>query len=152
MSDTSLHAPPAPPAAPPRRRRWITVLLCLAIFGGGSVVGASAAARYVAARLHEATLHPEDAPQRIARRVQRRLDLDDAEALRVEAAIARAHGELLEARAEFVERIGPVLDRIEDDVASELPAGKAVLWREDFRRQRAEWMPRLDRPLRLRNR
>ncbi len=152
MSDTAASAPHPVPAAPPRRRRWLTLLLCLLIFGGGTVVGAAAAARYVAARIHEAVLHPEDAPRRVADRMRRRIDLDDAQAVRVEAAITKGHAELLEARADFLERAAPILDRIEEDVAGELPAEKAHAWRDEFRRQRDIWVPRFERLRRLKNR
>jgi hypothetical protein len=139
-------------AAPPRRRRWLTVLLCLLIFGGGSVVGAVAAVRFVTARVHEAILHPEQAPHRVAERLSRRIDLDEAQTARVEAAITAGHAELLDARADFLEQAAPILDRIEDDVAHELPPDKAAVWRDEFRRQRDDWMPRFDRLLRLKNR
>jgi len=130
------------PAAP-RRRTWLTLLLCTLVFGGGAGVGAGAAVAYVGGKVRDAVQHPEDAPARIAQRLQRRLDLDDAQATRVQAALARHHGELLDARADFLERSAPILDRMEDDVAAELPAAQAEGWRGQFRRLRDEWSPRL---------
>lgn len=136
-----MSAPDTLPA-PPRRRTWVTLLLCALIFGGGAVVGAGAAAAWVGRQVLEALQHPEDAPHRIAQRLQRKLDLDDAEATRVEATLARRHAELLDARALFLEQAAPILDRMEADVAAELPAAKAAGFRGQFRRLRDEWTPR----------
>lgn len=145
-----MSAEPLP--APPRRRTWLTLLLCLLVFGGGAVVGAGAAVTWVGRQVRDAARHPEDAPGRIARRMQSRLDLDDAQAARVEAALARHHAELLEARADFIERAAPILDRMEADVAAELPAEKAGDWRGQFRRLRDDWAPPFERQRERRNR
>jgi len=142
----------APASAPPRRRTWLTLLLCTLVFGGGAVVGAGAAVAYVGGKVRDAVQHPEDAPLRIAQRLQRRLDLDDAQAARVQAALARHHGALLDARADFLERSAPILDLMERDVAAELPAEQAAGWRSQFRRLRDEWSPRLERLRERRNR
>ncbi len=132
-------------SAPPHRRTRVTLLLCALIFGGGAVVGAGAAAVWVGRQVREAVQHPEDAPRRIVQRLQRKLDLDDMQAARVEAALARRHAELLDARADFLERTAPILDQMEDDVAAELPVEKAAGFRGQFRRLRDEWTPRLER-------
>ncbi len=138
-----MSAPDTLPA-PPRRRTWVTLLMCALIFGGGAVTGAGAAVVWVGRQVLAAVQHPEDAPHRIVQRLQRKLDLDDAEAARVEAAMARRHAELLDARAQFLEQAGPILDQMEADVAAELPAAKAAGFRSQFRRLRDEWTPRLE--------
>jgi len=136
-------------APPPRRRRtWLTVLLCLLIFGGGLAVGGGATALWVVRHVRDAVQHPEAAPHRLAERLQRKLDLDDQQAAQVEDAIQLHHAELLEARADFLERIEPILDRVDEDVASVLPASRIAEWRRQFRRFRDDWIPRPERPRR----
>src|SRR5262249_1597433 len=126
MSDATL------PAAPARRSGWLTFVLWLLIFGGGAVVGAGATALFVGSRVREALLHPEAAPHRIAERLRRRLDLTDEQAGRIEQRITELHGKILQARADFVERVDPVLDQIEEAIAAELPAEKVAEFREKF--------------------
>ena len=136
MSDTALPAAP-----PPRRRVLITVLLCLLIFGGGAVVGAGATALFVGSRVRDAVMHPETAPHRIAERLRRRLDLSDAEAGRIEQRITELHGQILAARGDFLDRIEPILDEIEDAITMELPSAKRGLFHEHFAAVRDEWLP-----------
>ncbi len=137
-------APPsaALPAAPPPRRRspWLTVLLCLAIFLGGGVVGAGVTVIHLVRTARAALLHPEQAPERIARRMQKRLDLSDDQTARIETILRRRQVQLLKARAEMLDRAGPELDGLEADVAGALSPGQAARWREQFRRLRGDWL------------
>ena len=139
------------PSPAPRRRTWLTVILCVLIFGGGLAVGAGGTVLWVVRHVRDAVQHPELAPHRVAERLQRRLDLDDATTDRVQAAIERVEPDLLEARADFVDRIDPLLDQIDNDVASVLPPDKLDEWHHQFRRFRDDWVPRPDRPRRLRD-
>jgi len=142
MSETAL------PAAPPPRRGWLTFVLWLLIFGGGAVVGAGATALFVGSRVREAILHPEAAPHRIAERLRRRLDLTDEQAGRIEQRITELQGRILEARSDFLDRVDPVLDQIEEAIAAELPADKVREFRERFDEVRDEWVARPERALR----
>jgi len=151
MSETAGPAAPPPPAAP-RRRAWVTVVLCLVIFGGGLAVGAGGSVLWVVRHVRDAVQHPELAPRRVAERLQRRMDLDDATTLRVEAAIQRVEPDMLEARADFLDRIDPLLEQIEADVAKVLPSDKLDEWHRQFRRFRDDWVPRPERPRRQKNR
>jgi len=137
VSDT---APPA--AAPPRRRGWVTLLLCLLIFGGGGVVGAGATALVLGSRVRDAVMHPEAAPHRIAERLRRKLDLTDDQAGRIEQRITELHTQILAARGDFLDRIEPILDEIEDAITLELPSSKRDLFHERFAEVRDEWLPR----------
>ena len=147
MSETPAAPAPLAPAAP-RRRTWITVLLCLLIFGGGLAVGAGGTVLWVVRHVRDAVQHPELAPHRVAERLQRRMDLDEATTLRVEAAIERVEPDMLEARADFLDRMDPLLEQIEADVANVLPKDKLDEWHRQFRRFRDDWVPRPERPRR----
>ena len=149
MSEASALAAPAPA---PRRRTWITVVLCLVIFGGGLAVGAGGTVLWVVRHVRDAVQHPELAPHRVAERLQRRMDLDEATTLRVEAAIERVQPDMLETRADFLDRIDPLLEQIEADVANVLPPDKLDEWHHQFRRFRDDWVPRPERPRRQKNR
>ena len=147
MSDQP--APPAPATAP-RRRAWITIVLCLVIFGGGLAVGAGGTVLWVVRNVRDAVQHPELAPHRVAQRLQRRMDLDEGTTPRVEEAIERIQPELLEARGDFLERMDPLLERVEAEVAEVLPGDKLDEWHRQFRRFRDDWVPRPERPRRSR--
>jgi hypothetical protein len=137
-------APPgAPPGAP--RRRWLTVLLCSAIFLAGGVVGGGVTAVAVVRRAQDAILHPEDAPRRIALRLQRRLDLEPGQTRAVEHIIARHQAALLDVRAQMLDRAAPDLDLLEVDVASVLKPAQVERWRRHYRELRDDWAPRFPR-------
>jgi hypothetical protein len=140
------------PGSAPRRRTWLTLVLCLVIFGGGLAVGAGGTVLWVVRHVRDAVQHPELAPHRVAARLQRRMDLDEATTARVEEALERSEPEMLEARADFLERIDPLLERIEADVAAVLPADKLDDWHHQFRRFRDDWVPRPERGHRTRGR
>jgi len=139
-------AAPAAPAAPsalpgpPRRSAWPTVLLCLAIFVAGGVVGWGVTVIHVYRETLAALQHPEQLPDRVARRLQKRLDLTDEQALAVEAILRRRQGTLMEARAELMQRTGPQLDAMEDEIAAVMQPGQALRFREQFRRLRGLWL------------
>jgi hypothetical protein len=149
MSET--QQAPSPPPAAPRRRTWLTVMLCVVIFGGGLAVGAGGTVLWVVRNVREAVQHPEQAPHRVAQRLQRRMDLDGATTARVEQALERIEPDMLEARADFLDRMDPLLERIEADVAAELPRDRLDEWHRQFRKFRDDWVPRPERPRRLRD-
>jgi len=144
-------APPAPPAAPisaalppqpPRRsRRWLTVLLCVLIFLAGGVAGAGAMAVHTIRRVKEAVHHPEVIPGRIVARLRRPLDLDQQQELQIQAILTRRQASLLEARAETLQRTGPVFAGIEDDIANVLRPDQLDEWHKLYKRFLKEWVP-----------
>ena len=141
MSAAETPAPPGPPGAlpaPRRKRAWLTVLLCLAIFVAGGVVGAGITVIHVYRTVLSALQHPERTPERIARRMQKRLDLTDEQTGRIEEILRRRQKPMLEARRELLERNAPELDALEDEVAAELTPGQALHWREHFRQMRRD--------------
>ena len=142
---TPPSVPPAavpPPPSPPRRsRRWLTVLLCALIFLAGGVAGAGAMAVHTLRRVKEAVHHPEVIPGRIVARLRRPLDLDQQQELQIQAILARRQASLLEARAETLQRTGPVFAGIEDDIANVLRPDQLDEWHKLYKRFLKEWVP-----------
>jgi hypothetical protein len=128
---------------PPRPRRWLTALLCAVIFLAGGVVGAGATAIHLGRMAQRAIQHPEEAPPRIARRLQRKLDLSDSQAARIEAILVRRQAALIEARTAVIDQAEPELNLLESEIAEVLDASQAELWHSHYRRLRRDWLPPL---------
>lgn len=143
----SAAPPPAQPAMPqpqqpPRRsRRWLTVLLCVLIFLAGGVAGVGAMAVHTTRRFKEAVRHPEVIPERIVARLRRPLDLDRQQELQIKAILARRQANLLEARAEAMQRARPDFDGIESDIAAILRPEQVDAWHKLYKKFRDDWVP-----------
>lgn len=143
-----MNAPnaPAPPLHPPATRRpWMPLLLCLVIFGAGAVVGGGTALIVVGKRLQRTIQEPELIHARLAETLQRRFDLDPAQAARLRGILQQRQAKLAGIREDNLSRLRPALMELEDDVASVMTPDQARRWRERFTRMRRDWLPQRPR-------
>ncbi len=127
----------------PTRSVWPIVLLCAVIFLAGGIVGAGLAVYSVIDGAKQALQNPEEMPRRIARRMQRRLDLTDTQAERVRAIVETHQADLLGLRATALEGADPILDTMRDEIATELGPAGADGFLQHWGRMRDEWAPRM---------
>src|SRR5262245_53265556 len=101
MNDQSTQQVGGPLPAPAKQRRWLTVLLAALIFAAGLASGVAVTVAVAVHRIQYLIHHPEEAPERIARRLQWRLGLDEAQRSKVEAIVAKRQAELMTLRGEL---------------------------------------------------
>lgn len=129
------------PPAPRPRRRWLTALLGILIFVAGAACGAGLTVVVVANRIQHAIQHPEEAPPRIADRLQWRLGLDDAQRAKIEAIVAKHQTELMAIRREVQPKVVEQLEQVRDEISGVLNDPQRERWTELFNEVRERWLP-----------
>ena len=111
------------------------------IFAAGVVCGAGGTVLVVVNRLQHAIHHPEDAPERLAGALQRRLDLTNEQRNQVEAIIARRQGELMAIRRQFQPQVVGQLDQLRDEIGQVLTDDQRERWTTLFTTYVNRWLP-----------
>jgi len=126
-----------------RPRRWLTWLLMLVVFFSGLAIGIGGTSITILNRILDAFHHPEKAPQRIAARLQGKLDLTDEQTVKVEAIVQTRQRELQKIRREVQPRVESQLDQVEQEIAEVLDEAQQAKWHALIRHWREVWIPPL---------
>ena len=124
----------------PRKRHWRIALLMVLIFLAGGVLGVAGTVIYTIRHLQEIGQHPERAPQRITDRMQRKLDLTDAQAEAVREILERRQHELMAIRREIHPRVKAIMDASRDEISEVLTDEQRAEWQEMYERFGERWM------------
>jgi hypothetical protein len=124
-------------------RSWPRFILWLVIFLSGVIVGGGTTLLVVRNNVLASIHHPEDMPARLARHLQRMLDLDAQQVQRVEQIFRDRQQALQALRREFQPKIEKELDRVNEEVSTVLRDDQRDKWRSRFRTLRNRWMPAL---------
>jgi hypothetical protein len=135
-------AEPLPVVRKPRRR-WLSVLLGVLIFGGGFATGVGFTIVTAVHRLQYTIHHPEEAPARVAAMLKRKLGLDEAQAAKVESAVAKHQAALAAIRREFQPQVMEQLRQIRDEIGECLNPKQREHWYKMFDDVRDRWLPAL---------
>ncbi len=127
--------------APEKRRRWLTVLLALLIFGAGLASGVALTVAVAVHRLQYLIHHPDEAPARIAARLERRLGLDEQQKAKVEAILAKRQAELMTLRGQFQPQVVEQLNRLREEIGAVLTEPQRERWQRMFDELRERWLP-----------
>jgi hypothetical protein len=128
------------PATQPRRR-WITIVAACLIFGAGLASGTGLTIVVAVHRLQHAVHHPEEAPARVAKLLQRRLRLDDKQASQIEAIVAKRQTELTAIRRQFHPQIAKQLDELHREIGEVLTGPQRERWHKMFDEFSERWLP-----------
>jgi len=126
---------------PAKRRRWLTIVLALAIFAAGFATGAGVTALAAVNRIQYAIQHPELAPARVAKMLQRRLRLDDDQRAKVERIIAERQTRLATIRRQFQPLITLQLNQLRDEIGEVLNTDQRERWNTLFNTLVERWLP-----------
>lgn len=130
-----------PPLPSPRGGRWKRRLLALTLFLAGVVCGVGLTVIVAVNRLQHAIQHPEQAPDRIAKVLTRRLDLTPAQAADVRAALERHQQKLQAIRHEVWPRVREELDATRNDIAAVLDEKQRSHLDEMYDTVVTHWLP-----------
>jgi len=119
----------------------VSLILALVIFGGGFVVGAGTAVVVAVRRVQHAIHHPEEAPARMTARLKRKLDLTDAQTVRVLAILTERQEAFQAIRREVQPRVLAELEQTRDQIAAALDPPQQAQWRRMYADLRARWLP-----------
>jgi predicted Co/Zn/Cd cation transporter (cation efflux family) len=137
-----MTAPATPlPSAPKPRRRWLTLLLAALIFVAGLISGSGLTMVVAVHRLQYAIHHPEEAPNRIATMLQRRLRLDNEQKAKVESIVAAHQVELMAIRRQFQPKVVDQIDQIRKEIGAVLNDSQREHWTTMFDDLRDRWLP-----------
>ncbi|AFM25007.1 hypothetical protein [Desulfomonile tiedjei] len=130
------------PGLPPKRRRWRVVLLGIIILVCGVAIGAGGTVVIMRHTVLHAIQHPEEAPQRIADRVRKKLGISDEKAVRIEEILSERQKKIQALRRQVQPQIDDELNQAREEVAALLNPEQAAKWRERFDKLRM-WFPAL---------
>jgi hypothetical protein len=116
-------------------------LLGIAILIMGALIGSGITVIVVKKMVLHAVSHPEEAPARITKRIQSKLDLSGEQAAKVRSIIAERQKALQAIRREVQPRVEKELNGVREDVAALLEPEKARQWRERFDYLKRLWVP-----------
>jgi hypothetical protein len=145
MTETSSLLQAGAPPATSTRRTSLRVALWLVIFLSGTVVGAGTTVLVIRDQVLTSIHHPEDMPARLARQLQRILDLDQQQAVQVERIFRQRQQALQELRRDVQPRIEREIDLAAEQVSEVLRPDQRAKWQARFRELRAKWLPALPR-------
>lgn len=149
MSDTDAPTVPeeqvAPPRPPKRRKRlllYAIVLVC------GFVCGFAAGLLWVRSELLQMAGHPERMPDRMARMLDRRLDLTDEQEKKVRAILMERHKAVMEVRREAYPRIVREFELTREKVLEVLTPDQREKWKAMTDRIERKWLAPFGRGMR----
>jgi len=143
MTSEASGSAAAPLPTAPKRRRWLTVLLAILIFGAGAVSGAAVTMAAFVHRMQFVLHHPEGLPGRIVSRLERSLNLDEAQKPKVEAIVAKRQEAMMGLRREFEPHLMKEMDTLRAEVGDVLTPPQRERWERMFDSFRARWLPSL---------
>jgi hypothetical protein len=134
---------PNAPIAKPRRRRLWTILLALAIFSCGVLVGGGLTFKIITIGYKRAFQEPEVLAEKITRRMERQLDLNNDQLIQVRRIILEQQKALQALRKEFRPRLDGQLEKTRLELAAVLTPEQARKWEKRFAHIRKFWLPPL---------
>ncbi len=143
MSDTDEPTEKKPAMPRPWHKPWVTVFLALVIFLTGLAAGAGLTVIAIINRVQFAIHHPKETGQRVARRLKRVLDLDDAQAEKVSTIVAEQQEKLLAIRRDVQPRVVGEIDETYRRISEVLNAKQKQEWERTFTRLKTKWVPKL---------
>ena len=139
-----------PDAASPRplprssRSRTRAVVLGLLILLCGMVIGSGLTLKILWDRVLYASEHPGQAPRRITERLQKRLDLTDAQAQAVRAVSTRRYMALESIRREIRPQVEAEFETLRAEVEAVLDEEQGRRWNEMYRAMQERWLKPLE--------
>ena len=144
MSQSDAPTETAPVPLPrPRRRWWLSLILVLVILAAGFVAGACTTILVIVQRVRYAAQHPDQMPPRVTARLERKLDLTDAQAGQVLAILTERQQALLAIRREVQPRVLAQIDLADRQITGVLDDAQKSKWRRLFDRLKRNWQPPL---------
>lgn len=144
MNESAAPAESPPTPLPrPRRRWWVSLILVLVILAAGFVAGACTTVLVIVQRVRYAAQHPEEMPERVTARLERKLDLTDAQADKVLAILTERQKVLLAIRREVQPRVLAEIDLADQEITAVLDDSQKSKWRRLFTRLQRDWQPAL---------
>lgn len=137
-TDSSAEKLPAPVK---KRRCWVTVLLALAIFAAGLASGSAITVAVAVHRIKYMVQHPEEAPARIAARLERQLDLDDVQQAKIEAILIERQSRFAVFRNQFRPLLVMQLDSLRDEIGGVLTDPQRKKWQKMYSDLLKKWLP-----------
>lgn len=127
------------PLPRPSRSRIRAVVLGFLILMCGIVIGSGVAFKILWDRVLYACEHPEEMPQRITERLQKRLDLTDAQVREVRAIIARQYEVRVSIRRETRPKMEAEFETLRKEVEAVLDEEQVGRWNELYGAMRERW-------------
>ena len=124
----------APVVAVPKKRRWTKVLLGIVILLCGIIIGAGGTAAVMQKLIHRVFEHPEELPEMITSRMEKKLDLTSEQAVEVKRVLDVRIGNIQEIMKEVHPRIHEELTSLRDEVDEVLDEEQRKKWRTRFKR------------------
>ena len=129
---------------PPRkRRRWRAVILGLVILVSGMLIGSGGTVFVMHKLLINAIHHPEKAPDRIAKKLKRRLRLSTEQTAEVREILKKRQKALVAIFRKAQPKLERQLIGVREDVAAVLTPEQAKKWRWFFDSMKRKWVPSL---------
>ncbi len=125
-----------------RHRWWRDVILGIALFTCGFIVGGILVTKYYISLASSVVRDGVDQQKTIAW-LQRLLDLNEDQAQRAQAIIARGLDDLRDIRYAVRPQVEAVLERIYNEVSSLLDHRQKQIWERRFSQIRERWFPPL---------
>ena len=137
------EVPPAQPHALPRPGRASArqILFAFVMLVCGALIGGAGTARFLWGRLVEGMQHPEKVPALVAKRMDQRLGLEDAQHAQVLDILTKTQERLVDIRRETYPRVAVVLDETREAVAAVLTPAQAEEWKQAFENIRGKLLP-----------
>jgi hypothetical protein len=131
--------------AKPRRRHLWTILLTLIIFICGVLVGGGLSFKIIAAGYKRAFQEPDFLAEKIVRRMERRLDLNNDQVKQVREIILEQQKAFQSLHKEFRLRLDSQIEKTRKELAKVLTQAQAQKWEKTFTRIQRFWLPPLPR-------
>jgi len=147
MSDTDAPTVPDEQVAPPPKRRK-RLLLYAIVLACGFVCGFAAGLLWVRAELLQMAGHPERMPDRMARMLDRRLDLTDEQEKKVRAILVERHKAVMAVRREAHPRIAHEFELTREKVLEVLTPDQRDKWKAMTDRIQRKWLAPFGRGMR----
>lgn len=122
------------PRSSSKKGRWRLLLAGVVILVCGIVIGSGLTIIVVRKMIINSMRHPERIPNRITRRMKRKLDLTDEQAQRVKETVARYMHQLERIRKESRPRVYRQLEMLKEEVAKILNEKQRKVWRKRFKK------------------
>lgn len=132
-------SPPSPP--PQRRSTWKLLLLGLVILLAGMTIGAAGTLFVVRRAVLHAAQHPGELPERALDRLDRRLDLTDAQRAEIERILRQRMRRLAALRERLRPHVDRELDALDEEISDVLTPQQRERWQRDYRRLRRYIQP-----------
>lgn len=117
------------------------LLFALVMLVCGALIGGAGTARFLWGRLVDGMQHPEKVPALVAKRMDQRLGLDDAQHAQVLDILTKTQEHLVDIRRETYPRVAVVLDETREAVAAVLTPAQAEEWKQAFENIRGKLLP-----------